>query len=78
MSSAFSTIPQWFNTSETILNYDDIPTPVHAKTYWEEPSHMEPARKRKSFSLWCGHNAIYFISLLVITIIFLALLFGVS
>jgi len=32
----FSTEQTWFNESETVLNYERVPTPIHSKVYWEK------------------------------------------
>ena len=32
----FSTGQSWFNDSETVLDYDQAPTPIHAKVDWGE------------------------------------------
>jgi hypothetical protein len=35
MSSIFEEGPKWFNDSETLLDFNSIPTPEHAKSYWQ-------------------------------------------
>jgi hypothetical protein len=36
----FSNNEDWFNESETVLNYDKVPTPRHAKVEFDEISHI--------------------------------------